>query len=101
MPNSSDSMNISSVLEFGVSLGDSNLITKNANGFKSSHLRECIHSREKNLSSYPSTELHEQVLGYFIQFKTKGLWNSEFSNFYHLFGFIFDFGKFTNMDSFS
>lgn len=49
MPESSDSMNISSVLEFGVSLGDSNLIIEKANGFKSNHFREGIHSREKKL----------------------------------------------------
>lgn len=89
-------MNISSILEFGVSLGDSNLIIEKANGFKSSHFREWIHSGEKNSSSYSFTELCEQVLGQFIQYSAKQLWNSEFSKFYHLFGFRFDFDKFTS-----
>lgn len=44
LPNSSDSVNISSVLEFGFSLGDSNLIIEKANGSESSHFREWIHS---------------------------------------------------------
>lgn len=61
MPNSCDSMNISSVFEFGVSLGDSDLIIEKANGFKSSHFRKRIHSREKNPGSYSFIEYPEQV----------------------------------------